>query len=183
MKLNLRIKDKIFIFIIGLGLLLLIINSFYSKKEEAGIIKEQTENKVSVKEERIAENLTEKEKATASRARVSIANKSLEVSVASTELERYQGLSDLEKLEENKGVLFLFDGYGSHHFIMRDMNFDLDFIFIRDGEVVDFKKNVKKDFPEEIFGSTKYNQVIEVGAGWIEKQGVLIGDEVEIVYF
>lgn len=183
MKLNLRIKDKVFIFIIGLGLLLLIINSFYSKKEETGIIKEQAENEVSVKEKGIAENLTEKEEVTTSRARISIANKRLEVLVVSTELERYQGLSDLENLEENKGMLFLFDDYGSHHFVMRDMNFGLDFIFIRDGKVVDFKKNVKKDFSEEIFGSTKYNQVIEVGAGWIETQGVLIEDKVEIVYF
>lgn len=177
MKLNLRIKDKIFIFIVGAGLILVLINGLYPKSEEEKVI-----NKTEEKKE-VSNELNQEKEKTSSQAKVSLGNKELEVIVARTELERYQGLSGKNELEEGKGMLFLFDDYDNHGFVMREMNFDLDFIFIHDEEVVDYKKNIQKDFSGKIFGSKKYNKVIEVRKGWVEDEGLLIGDKVEVIYF
>jgi len=186
MKLNLRIKDKIFIFIVGIGLLLLLINGFYSKetKDKEEEIMKESENEIISGEVEDINNSSQKEGGmVSSQAKVFVASNSLEVSVAKTELERYQGLSNKDDLEENKGMLFLFDNYGNYGFVMRNMNFSLDFVFVRDDEVIDLKKNVQKDFSGEISSLRKYNKVLEVRAGWIKEKGILIGDKVEVVYF
>jgi len=60
------------------------------------------------------------------------------VDLALTEDEQYKGLSGKEKLEDNEGMLFIFKEEREPYFVMRDMKFPIDFIFIdKDNKIID----------------------------------------------
>ena len=52
--------------------------------------------------------------------------------------EKIQGLSGRENLENNQGMLFLYEQAGQYSFWMKDMNFSLDIIYINLIETVKF---------------------------------------------
>ena len=110
--------------------------------------------------------------------KIIINNIELMVEVVDDEMARYQGLSGREKFERNEGMLFVHDELKKHRYVMREMKFDLDFIFIKDDEIVDIAKNVSKDFEGTVQGATEYNKILEVLAGWVEKNGVELGDRI-----
>jgi uncharacterized membrane protein (UPF0127 family) len=98
------------------------------------------------------------------------------VKISETVEARYKGLSFQENLAENEGMLFLHENVGRYEYVMRDMKLDLDFVFIRDEEIVDIAKNVSKDFKGIVRGATTYNKVLEIPAGWVDRSGVELGD-------
>ena len=113
-------------------------------------------------------------------AEVKIGNSRITVKIAKTVDEKYKGLSDRKKLAENEGMLFLHQRMDSHEYVMRNMNFDLDFIFIRDKDIVDIAKNVSKDYKGVIKGATMYNKVLEMPGGWTSKNNIKLGGEIMI---
>lgn len=104
------------------------------------------------------------------------------VEVADTAAKKTQGLSDREKLTEAQGMLFDFraDGEVRPIFWMKDMKFDLDLIWIRQGEIIFVTPNVP--VPRAGEGLTEYyppseiDMVLEVNAGWSERNEIKIGD-------
>ncbi len=114
-----------------------------------------------------------------------IGSKDLNITISGVEIiaetvetvdEMYKGLSFREGLKENHGMLFVHKNVGIHEYAMRDMLFNLDFIFIRDEEVVDIAKNVSKDFRGIVKGGTTYDKVLEISAGWVERNSIELGD-------
>ena len=101
------------------------------------------------------------------------------VEIVETMDEKYRGLSFRENLSENEGMLFLHENMGVHEYMMRNMKFDLDFIFIRDEEIVDVAKNVSKDFKGIVRGATTYNKVLEIPAGLVAKKNIKLGGEIK----
>ncbi len=102
---------------------------------------------------------------------------------ALTSQQKVQGLSDRKSLCANCGLLFVFDSLGIYPFWMKAMYFDIDIIWLRDNQVAEItygaKAPLKQDFnqPKEIFQSQiPINGVLEVNAGWVEKNQVKIGD-------
>ncbi len=150
---NLRVKDKIFLGIAAVGLLLLVVTKLLPSK--------QNDSEVET-------------------ALLRVGNTSVTVVVADSDERRYRGLSNVEQMEENKGMLFVYDEAVRHPFVMRDMKFDLDFVFIRDGKVVDMAKNVAREYKGEVRGATEYDTILEVNTGWIQQHEVEIGDGVEL---
>jgi uncharacterized membrane protein (UPF0127 family) len=108
---------------------------------------------------------------------VMIDNKKLKVEIADNDSERYRGLSDREQLGKNEGMLFIHNGIGRYQYVMRRMKFDLDFIFVKEGEVVDIVKNVPKNFQGIIRGATEYDKVVEVPAGWVDENNIKLGEK------
>ncbi len=102
----------------------------------------------------------------------------LNVKVADSDEERYKGLSGYSSLSDSEGMLFVHSEVGRHQYVMRGMNFDLDFIFIKDDQVVDIAKNVSMGYKGIIQGATDYDKILEVPAGWCDKKGVKLGDKV-----
>lgn len=102
----------------------------------------------------------------------------VKVELAETQEKRFLGLGKKDYLEDNNGMLFLHENSGKHIYSMRDMQFPLDFIFIRKGIVVDLREKIALDFSGEIFGQEEYDSVLEVNSGWVEKNGIKIGDRV-----
>ncbi len=114
-----------------------------------------------------------------------IGDKRIIVEVADDEKKRAAGLSGKKSLGENEGMLFLYDEPGIYGFWMRGMNFSIDFIWINENKVIDITENAPqpKSNNEELIiyePSGAINKVLEVNAGWIEKNNIKIGDEVSI---
>ena len=102
------------------------------------------------------------------------------VEVVQTPEARNQGLSDRKSLEQNHGMLFIFDKPGNYSFWMNKMNFNLDFIFIADDKIVDLIENVpypkNGEIPVSVKSEKQFNKVLEVNEGTIKLLKIKIGD-------
>lgn len=102
------------------------------------------------------------------------------VELAETQEERSKGLMYRESLDQDKGMLFIFDQEKEHSFWMKNTLIPLDIIWInKDKEVVDIEKNVQPCVQEEceIFKpNDKAKYVLELNAGESDKTNIKIGD-------
>jgi uncharacterized membrane protein (UPF0127 family) len=112
---------------------------------------------------------------------IHINNKAVTVEVADERAEQIQGLSGRTGLEENEGMLFVFPEAQIHYFWMKDMNFSLDMIWIDSmGSVIDITKNISPDtFPKTFGPSSPALYVLEVNAGWSDRNNITVGDVVK----
>ena len=101
---------------------------------------------------------------------------------AITEAQKRQGLSGREQLLGNEGLLFFHEPPEKPAYWMKDMNFPIDIIWIRDGEIVDIHENLQPENPAKTFYSpkSKINNVLEVNAGFVSENEVKIGDLLDI---
>jgi uncharacterized protein len=107
--------------------------------------------------------------------------------IADTETLREQGLSDRNTMASDHGMLFVFSSPGIQTFWMKDMHFPLDFVWIREGKIIDLTENVPAPEPGQPLGSLPvYNpkepvdQVIELNAGSIRRFAIHMGDTVSL---
>jgi len=100
--------------------------------------------------------------------------------VADSLLERYIGLSNTERLGPNEGMLFVHDGPDEYAYVMRDMSFAIDIIFIAPNGTI---TKIHTAQPEER-PYTKYegygSYVLEVRAGFAGDHGIEVGDRIEV---
>jgi uncharacterized membrane protein (UPF0127 family) len=105
------------------------------------------------------------------------------IELAETQSVQAKGLSGREGLAENNGMLFIYSNYALRSFWMKNMNFPIDIIWIRDDKIAGFNENLQ---PEGDSPTNKYqspvpvNYVLEVPAGFIKKHGIRVGDMVEL---
>ena len=101
--------------------------------------------------------------------------------VADTWPKQYTGLSDTETLNDGQGMLFVFDGEGDRSFVMRDMAFPLDMVFVAaDGTITTIHHApVESDGDlTQYTGRAKF--VLEVPIGYTNETGVEVGDRIRI---
>lgn len=105
------------------------------------------------------------------------------LSVVKNDEARMKGLSNRKSLDENKGMLFIFDEKGKYKFWMKDVEFPLDIIYISDDKIVDIIKNAPpqsgiEDNVELIIYEPKSesNFVLEINGGLSEKYEFKDGD-------
>lgn len=90
------------------------------------------------------------------------------VRVADMPREREQGLSGVERLADNEGMLFLFDKPDRYVFWMKDMNFALDIIWLKKVsqntyQVVYLEENVLPDsYPQTFSPDEDSDAVLEL---------------------
>lgn len=97
--------------------------------------------------------------------------------------EQRVGLMYRTSLEENHGMLFVFSDEQQRIFWMKNTKIPLDIIFIdENGTVVDIKENFQPCVadPCERYTSEPAQYALEVNAGFVEENGVVVGDGVEI---
>lgn len=86
--------------------------------------------------------------------------------VASSPKAWYKGLSGRVKLEKNEGMLFIFPDYDKKSFVMRDMNFPLDIIYLKDNKVINIEQGElppnKRSKLIEYKSNGEVNMVIEL---------------------
>ncbi len=101
------------------------------------------------------------------------------VTIADTTEQRQQGLSGQKALCEKCGMLFIFDTADNYTFWMKDMNFDIDIVWIRDDVVVDISERVSYKTPEKIVWTIEsVDKVLELPAGGVDKFGIIVGNGV-----
>lgn len=107
----------------------------------------------------------------------------LNVEIADTDKLRRLGLSGRSSLPDNTGMLFVFPQSFHHTFWMNDMKFDLDFIWINQGQVVQIHELVpapanSKGVPKIINPDVNIDMVLEVPAGFVLQNKIQVGDKV-----
>ncbi len=114
---------------------------------------------------------------------VIINSQKIYVEIADSSEEKKQGLSGRESLAENKGMLFIYPEPGNYSFWMKEMRFNLDFVFINDQKVVDLKENIpfskEGEEPQTIRAEAEFDKVLEVNQGTIKEMNIKVGDEVD----
>lgn len=107
--------------------------------------------------------------------KITIGNKSYQVSLAETEEEQMKGLQGVHTLPEDEGFLFVFEEPGEVGFWMKDTLIPLDIIYINDDdEVIAVEQGVPGD--ETILEHSDVKYVLEVN----KDSGIKIGDELDI---
>lgn len=92
-----------------------------------------------------------------------------------------KGLSDRKKLCDHCGMLFLFPEKQSKGFWMKDMQFDIDILWINDTEVVHIEKNVSHKTPEKVYKpQEEVNAVLELPAGKAQKLNIQKGTIIKL---
>ena len=119
------------------------------------------------------------------RGEVRIGNRvAVPVEVAQTEAEKTRGLSGRDRLAPDRGMLFVYEAPVRPLIWMRGMRFPLDILWIRDGRVVDLVRGAKApapgEAPQEFAPREDAQYVLEVPAGFVERQGIAVGDRVEM---
>ncbi|MGB9957423.1 DUF192 domain-containing protein [Haloferax prahovense] len=105
--------------------------------------------------------------------------------VADTRAKRFIGLSDTESLAENEGMWFVHDSPGTYAYVMRDMDFPLDIVFVAENGTITRIHHAELD-PEGTSESdlTRYRgtgkYVLELPYGYTNETGIDAGDRVEI---
>jgi uncharacterized membrane protein (UPF0127 family) len=114
-----------------------------------------------------------------------IGNTSIKVEEAKNDQEQARGLSNRTSLDANTGMLFKFNSPKIATFWMKGMKFPLDFIWIRDGKVVDLSEHIaaplagmSDDKLPIISPKVASDSVIEVNAGFVDFNKIQNGDKV-----
>lgn len=99
--------------------------------------------------------------------------------IANDELERKKGLGGRGGLCDECGMLFIFDKAGQYGFWMKDMKFDIDILWIRDGKIVYIEKNVFYKTPEVIYKpDVESDMVLELNSGKVDEFGIRVEDKI-----
>ena len=118
-------------------------------------------------------------------ATITIAGKVIQAEIADTYSERAKGLMFRKELAEGKGMLFVFENEQQVSFWMKNTLIPLDLIFIdKDFKIVDIKQDFQlcqKEVCPTYSPKKTVKYVLEVNSGFIQENGVKIGDKLEIL--
>lgn len=108
----------------------------------------------------------------------------VDAAVADTWLERHSGLSDHDSLDHGEGMLFVHAYERERTYVMRDMTFAIDIVFVgSDGEITTIH-HARAPEPGEDGTDLRYSGrakwVLEVPRGYTNETGIEVGDEVVI---
>lgn len=113
---------------------------------------------------------------------VAIGSVHIQAEVAATDQSRQKGLSGRTSLGDNNGLLFLFDQTQRPIFWMKDMNFELDFIWIERDRVVQITESVPIRTATGSWTTLRPVQdvdaVLELPAGFIHNHQISLGERV-----
>ena len=109
----------------------------------------------------------------------------VEVRIADTRSKRYTGLSDTDSLGANEGMLFVHDREDEYAYVMREMAFPLDIVFVdADGTVTRIHHADRPPAGTSGDDLTRYpgrgKYVLEVPQGYTDDRGIEVGDRLRI---
>lgn len=112
----------------------------------------------------------------------------IKVEIAKTPTEQARGLSNREILNDQEGMLFVYPDYKIRNFWMKKMQFSIDTIWISNDKIVGIEKNiplfdgVDEEKIKRYQSPVAVNYVLEVNAGFSDKNNIKVGDRVKITY-
>ena len=113
---------------------------------------------------------------------VEINGHKIQAEIVKTSSEKQKGLSNREKMERDRGMIFVNEKEGMYSFWMKEVNFPLDIIWIKGNEIVGITERAaiepgpeyKNYLPPE-----PVDKILEVHGGWVFRHGVEIGQKVK----
>ena len=102
----------------------------------------------------------------------------VEVRIADTWDKRYTGLSDTDSLGEHEGMLFVHDSEGEQDYVMRDMAFSIDMVFIDSTGEITTIHHADVDDDATFSGTAQY--VLELPYQYTTDNEIAVGDRIEI---
>lgn len=104
------------------------------------------------------------------------------VEIVESDAERARGLSGRAGLPSGRGMLFLHEEFTVQSYWMKGMEFPIDIIWIDGDEMVGFVENAQpEDPPLTIYTSpVPVDKVLEVSSGFVARNGLEIGDILDI---
>jgi uncharacterized membrane protein (UPF0127 family) len=110
-----------------------------------------------------------------------IGSTSLKLEYATTPQQQTTGLSGRASLDNDSGLLFVFDQPAKQCIWMKDMNFDIDIIWLGSNKkIIKVAQQVSPDtYPESFCSDQPAKYVLEVNAKTAESLGWQIGDQAE----
>ena len=114
--------------------------------------------------------------------KIKIGNQDLRVQIADEALEMAKGLSGRKSLPADEGMLFIYPDYRRPGVWMKEMQFPLDLIWIKNDKIVDITTNVPVPTTTPLlhyWPKEPINYVLEVNAGFVQTNKIKIGDQVD----
>ena len=90
------------------------------------------------------------------------------------------GLMFRESLDQNSGMLFVFEEVAQQSFHMRDTMIPLDIAFIRADGIIESIKHLEPNEENPVASDGDILCAIEVNRGWFAENNVEVGDEIDI---
>jgi uncharacterized membrane protein (UPF0127 family) len=103
----------------------------------------------------------------------------IDLEIADNEYERQLGLMNRKSMEENQGMLFIFEFERMQSFWMRNTLIPLDILFInKDKKIVTIHKNTKTLSAQSYPSTAPAIYVVELVGGFTDKHNIVIGDKI-----
>lgn len=104
----------------------------------------------------------------------------IDIEIADTELARQQGLMFRTSMEDNQGMLFIFEREAMQSFWMKNTILPLDIMYVnKDKEIIKIHKNTMPFQEEPGYESGRPAMyVVEVKAGYTDVHGIKEGDRI-----
>ena len=100
----------------------------------------------------------------------------LQLEVPQNDGEFKLGLMFRESLEQDRGMLFVFESTDNHSFHMKNTFIPLDIAFINEEGIIESIKELDPQNPIPIYPDGEIRYAIEVNRGWFAENGVEVGD-------
>ena len=100
----------------------------------------------------------------------------LQLEVPQNDGEFKLGLMFRESLEQDRGMLFIFETTDRHSFHMKNTFIPLDIAFINEEGVIESIKELNAMSSVSVYPNDKIRYAIEVNRGWFAENGVEVGD-------
>jgi len=103
----------------------------------------------------------------------------LNIEIADSEYETQTGLMYRQSMEHTQGMLFIFSDVAMHSFYMKNTEFPLDLIFIKeDMSIASFHENAQPLDESSLTSQVPVQYVLEVNSGLVSTWGLQVGDSV-----
>ena len=116
--------------------------------------------------------------------KIIINNNTIQIEIADTPEKIVKGLSGEDSLPQNSGMLFIYPDYKIRQFWMKEMQFSIDIIWLKDDLIVGITQNIPAPTSTNLLkypSNQPVNHVLELNSGWVEKNKIKIGDRVEFI--
>ncbi len=101
--------------------------------------------------------------------------------VADTNAKKIQGLMYRKKMDENKGMIFLYKESQYMNFWMKNTYIPLSIAYIDENFKILEIYDMKPKDETSISSKNKVKYALEVNKGWYKKKGIKIGDSIRII--
>jgi uncharacterized membrane protein (UPF0127 family) len=106
--------------------------------------------------------------------------KKIDIEIAETDDKRHLGLMYRDQMQEDEGMLFIFEVEEIQSFYMKNTQISLDIIFINSKkQIVNIHKNTTPLSEKSLPSMKKAKFVLEVNAGFCDKYNIKDGDYLE----